>query len=77
MRRRDEQAPMTEHWTPETPMEQESANFEWLPTRPRIRVLQNALAIAVFSLVPLWPANAGASVCPAPEGMHSHDVARS
>jgi hypothetical protein len=34
------------------------------PMPPRLRVLQSALAIAVFSLVPLWPAN-GQAACPA------------
>jgi hypothetical protein len=28
---------------------------------PRVRVFQSVLAIAVFSLVPLWPANAQAA----------------
>jgi len=38
------------------------------PIPPRLRVFQSVLAIAVFSLVPLWPANAQA----APAGVSQH-----
>ncbi len=31
------------------------------PARPRVRVFQSVLVIALFSLIPLWPADARAS----------------
>jgi hypothetical protein len=35
------------------------------PLPPRLRLFQSVLAIAVFSVVPLWPANAQAASGPA------------
>jgi hypothetical protein len=46
-----------------------------LPLPPRVRIFQSLLVLAVFSLVPLWPAQAQAPCGrPATQGLPGHDL---